>query len=1157
MADDYAGDLNTNARIIVGAAVDGEIETVGDADWFKVELAAGGLYLFELRGANSGGGTLGAGSAQAYLVLRGPDGSFLRDAAEAVGSRDPAFSFSAAADGIYFLAVEERSGLGTGSYLLLATQFPASTDDFAANLATSGRVAVGASVTGALELPFDRDWFQLSLQAGVTYALELRGANSSGGTLGAGVDQPFLALRDADGMLLRTATGGGTGDDPLILFTPASTGQYFLDVQDLADRGVGTYTLSVRDAPTLLRSNLPQARESDGSITFTLSLSKALEGPASVRVSTSSEGLAAPRTDFVQKTQTINFAPGQTSATFSVELINDHRFEPTEALYLDFSAAAGFASDNFRVYGMILDDDAPFNLPADPLLVRQWALYPEVGANVLPLWPQFTGAGVRVGVFDQGIDPLHPDLDGVLLAAAGRNTATGDSGGAPVLAADNRGTAAAGVIAAERDGANIVGVAYGASLVSLYAPPSGSLSQLAAQSAQAYTQALSLNLDVLSDSWGFTSLRDTTQAWAFADNLAAPAFANVASALRDLADQGRGGLGTVVVQSAGNHFGLQDNTNLHGLQNSRYVVTVAATGADGQVLGNSAPGASILVAAPGGGGSDPFSQLLSTDRVGAAGYAGGDWAAVTATSLAGPLVSGVVALMLQANAGLGWRDVQQILAYSARQSAVNDHTWAYNGAKNWNGGGLHFDSLSHDLGFGVVDARAAVRLAESWSAIQPAAKTSANLLQLSAASSTAAVIPDGEGLLFQSLNIAQAITVERAELTVTINHTRLEDLSLLLTSPAGSQSWLLFSRPSDGSAYGTSPGNLAFTFSSVLSHGENGQGSWQLAVFDATTGGTGQLMSWSLNLLGAAPGTSDHYIYTNEFGTALAQQPERLVLQDSGGIDTLNAAAVTSASDINLTPGGGSQIAGVKLRIDAATLIENAWGGDGNDTIIGNAANNLLSGQRGNDRLLGAAGNDRLDGGEGIDSAYLSAARSAAVVSQAADGWTVSSPNEGLDTLVQIERLRFSDIGLALDIDQGGVAGAGHAGEAAKAINALLGKAYVADRGIVGFVLDVLDQGMSYAELITLGVTNPLFAQLAGAGNGPVSATQFVRHVYLNVVGTPADAASLAFYAGILNRGEMTQSELGLLAAETPINAVTVELAGLALNGLEFLAVGP
>ena len=76
-----------------------------------------------------------------------------------------------------------------------------------------------------------------------------------------------------------------------------------------------------------------------------------------------------------------------------------------------------------------------------------------------------------------------------------------------------------------------------------------------------------------------------------------------------------------------------------------------------------------------------------------------------AMSSAAPLVSGIVALMLDANPNLSWRDVKYVLAQSATQNDPNDADWTTNGA------GL---SINHKYGFGAVDASAAVDAALSW-----------------------------------------------------------------------------------------------------------------------------------------------------------------------------------------------------------------------------------------------------------------------------------------------------------------------------------------------------------------------------------------------------------------------------------------------------------
>ncbi len=90
---------------------------------------------------------------------------------------------------------------------------------------------------------------------------------------------------------------------------------------------------------------------------------------------------------------------------------------------------------------------------------------------------------------------------------------------------------------------------------------------------------------------------------------------------------------------------------------------------------------------------------------------------------------------------------------------------------------------------------------------------------------------------------------------------------------------------------------------------------------------------------------------------------------DSGGIDTLDYSGFSQNQRIDLTPGQFSNIGGRtgNVIIALGTQIENAIGGSGNDTLIGNGAANVLQGGSGNDVLLGGAGADTLIGGSGSD----------------------------------------------------------------------------------------------------------------------------------------------------------------------------------------------
>jgi subtilisin family serine protease len=203
----------------------------------------------------------------------------------------------------------------------------------------------------------------------------------------------------------------------------------------------------------------------------------------------------------------------------------------------------------------------------------------------------------------------------------------------------------------------------------------------------------------------------------------------VFKALHDLAADGRQGLGTVVVQSAGNGYNYGDDTNLHNFQNSRYIITVGATDYFGSASYFSTTGASILVAAPGGAGYSNYASIITTDRTGSAGSTSGNTTFADGTSFSAPVVSGIVAMMLEVNPHLGYRDVQQILAYTAHQTDYSAGTVTANGATDWNGGGLQFIYRAQTTGFGQVDALAAVRLAASWDA---APQTVANTVEVTA-----------------------------------------------------------------------------------------------------------------------------------------------------------------------------------------------------------------------------------------------------------------------------------------------------------------------------------------------------------------------------------------------------------------------------------------
>lgn len=95
---------------------------------------------------------------------------------------------------------------------------------------------------------------------------------------------------------------------------------------------------------------------------------------------------------------------------------------------------------------------------------------------------------------------------------------------------------------------------------------------------------------------------------------------------------------------------------------------------------------------------------------------------------------------------------------------------------------------------------------------------------------------------------------------------------------------------------------------------------------------------------------------------------------DSGGTDWLYATGYSGTQLINLNPGTFSNISGDvgNVSIALGTIIENAVGGAGADTILGNDANNYLEGGQGSDNINGGAGDDTLVG-DGPSASVFSA----------------------------------------------------------------------------------------------------------------------------------------------------------------------------------------
>ena len=290
--------------------------------------------------------------------------------------------------------------------------------------------------------------------------------------------------------------------------------------------------------------------------------------------------------------------------------------------------------------------------------------------------------------------------------------------------------------------------------------------------------------------------------------------------------QGFYGKGTVYVWAAGNDHRISnitgaDNANYDAFANYHAIVTVCAVDYQGKHNGTSEFGANLWVCAPSRNAGRTIG-IETTRRPST--YT----TTFSGTSAAAPMVSGVVALMRQANPDLSWRDVKLILANSARRNDPMDDGWEQ--------GALKYDSFSgeseekyyfnHKYGFGVVDAQKAVELAENWTNL-PDRTTDTTVEDI-----VNIVRDDATTPIRRSLTVQSDINfIEYVDISVTFDIGFISEIRMELTSPAGTTSTLMTPavRPvirqrQENGFDGT------WRFGSALHLGEDPSGMWKFEL---------------------------------------------------------------------------------------------------------------------------------------------------------------------------------------------------------------------------------------------------------------------------------------------------------------------------------------
>ena len=188
------------------------------------------------------------------------------------------------------------------------------------------------------------------------------------------------------------------------------------------------------------------------------------------------------------------------------------------------------------------------------------------------------------------------------------------------------------------------------------------------------------------------------------------------------------------------------------------------------------------------------------------------------TSYACPIVSGVVALMLEANPNLTWRDVQEILAATSTQVDRNDPDWVTNAA------GYHH---SIKYGFGLVNASKAVDAALAFPSTSPS-----QALYAVESVQEDVTIPHDQNLTI-SLNVTSSSFLESIEhvvLYVSASHPNRGDISIDVSSSSGTHSEVVWETATSSSDDEAEYRN--FKVMILQFWGESPSGTWNVMLRD-------------------------------------------------------------------------------------------------------------------------------------------------------------------------------------------------------------------------------------------------------------------------------------------------------------------------------------
>lgn len=216
------------------------------------------------------------------------------------------------------------------------------------------------------------------------------------------------------------------------------------------------------------------------------------------------------------------------------------------------------------------------------------------------------------------------------------------------------------------------------------------------------------------------------------------------------------------------------------------------------------------------------------------------------------------------------------------------------------------------------------------------------------------------------------------------------------------------------------------------------------------------------------------------------------------------------------------------VNIPWGSQFTNVIGGTFNDVIYCNNLNDVIT--------LGKTGNDYVYGGSGVDTVVLNEPLKNFNISNSNGTITIKDSTNGYgnETIVGVNRVKFSDVSIAYDVN-------GSAGNVLLILNAVFGSSYIQNKTYIGIGIYYEDSGMSLSQLSTLALS------AAGAN----TAQQVVNALYTNVVGVQPTSSQALPYLQMLQSGT-SFGDLAVLAENSSYNQNHVNLTGLQSIGIQY-----